>query len=117
MLTRGQITALPGYENARVIWEKRNTRVTLPPRVAALKLTADGRPATLSEMLRLIQEAAGSADELLALIADGTLQIDVREELSLLTTVRSRSAVSASDLEQNHSAGCRDLSLKMVLTS
>lgn len=92
VLTREQTTALPGFDNARMIWEKRNTQVTLPARMAALELTADERPTTLGKLLRAILDAAGSADELLALIADGTLQIDVCTVLSFWTPIRRRAA-------------------------
>lgn len=95
VLTREQITALPGLDNARMIWEKRNTKVTLLARMAALELTTDERPTTLGKLLRAVLDAAGSADELLALIADGTLQIDVCTELSLWTPIRRRKANSA----------------------
>lgn len=95
VLTREQITALPGFDNARMIWEKRNTQVTLAARMAALELTSDERPTTLGKLLRAILDASGSSDELLALIADGTLQIDVCEVLSFWTPIRRRAAKSA----------------------
>lgn len=95
VLTREQTTALPGFDNARMIWTKRNTQVTLPARMAALELTADERPTTLGKLLRAILDAAGTADELLALIADGTLQIDVCTVLSFWTPIRRREAKRA----------------------
>lgn len=95
VLTREQTTALPGFGNARMIWEKRNAHVTLPARMAALELTANERSTTLGKLLRAILDAAGSADELLALIADGTLQIDVCTVLSFWTPIRRRAAKSA----------------------
>jgi hypothetical protein len=95
VLTREQTKALPGYANASLIWEKRNTQVTLPARLAALELTADERSTTLGKMLRAILDTAGTADELLALIADGTLQIDVCTVLSFWTPIRRRAAKSA----------------------
>jgi hypothetical protein len=94
-LTRAQIKEVPGYDNARLIWAKRNTQVTLPARMAALELTAEERPTTLGKLLRAILDAAGTADELLALIADGTLQIDVCTVLSFWTPIRRREAKSA----------------------
>jgi hypothetical protein len=92
VLTREQSTALPGFDNARTIWEKRHTKVTLPARMAALELTANEQPTTLGKLLRAILDAAGTADELLALIADGTLQIDVCTVLSFWTPIRRRAA-------------------------
>jgi hypothetical protein len=89
-LTREQTKALPGFENARMIWAKRNTEVTLQARMAALELTAHERPTTLGKLLRAILDADGSADELLALIADGTLQVDVCTVLSFWTPIRRR---------------------------
>jgi hypothetical protein len=91
-LTREQISALPGFENARMIWKARNTKVTLLTRMTALERTADGQTATLGDLLRAIRDAAGSPDELLALIADGTLQIDASKALSGLTPIHRRAA-------------------------
>ena len=88
LLTRDQIKALPGFDTARRIWEKRNTPVTLPAQMAALEVTADRRSATLGEMLRVIVDAGGTADELLALIANGTVQINVQAKISLKTEIR-----------------------------
>lgn len=95
VLTREQTTALPGYANASLIWAKRNTQVTLQSRMAALELTADERPTTLGKLLSAILDAAGNADELLALIADGTLQIDVCGVLTIWTPIRRRGAKPA----------------------
>lgn len=91
-LTREQVKALPGFDSARMIWEKRNTRVTLSARMAALEHTSNERTTTVGKLLRAILDAAGSADELLALIADGTLQIDVCTVLSFWTPIRRRAA-------------------------
>lgn len=109
MLTREQIAALPGFDNARMIWEKRNTKVTLPARMAALELTADERPTTLGKMLRAILDAAGTADELLALIANGTLQIDVCTVLSFWTTVRQRNPFTSKWNENRREGVLEDM--------
>lgn len=109
VLTREQIAALPGFDNARMIWEKRNTKVTLPARMAALELTADERPTTLGKMLRAILDAAGTADELLALIANGTLQIDVCTVLSFWTTVRQRNPITSKWNENRREGVLEDM--------
>lgn len=105
VLTREQTKALPGYANASLIWAKRNIQVTLQTRMAALELTADERPTTLGKLLRAIMDAAGSPDELLALVADGTLQIDASREISSLTIVRKRIAASGMPWSEKHLAG------------
>ncbi len=100
VLTREQTLALPGFENARMIWKKRNTQVTLLTRMAALELTADERPTTLGKLLRAVLDAAGTSDELFALIADGTLQMDVQSELSPSTEIRKHSTMAAYTIRQ-----------------
>ena len=92
LLTRDQIAELPGLDNARLIWEKRNTRVTLHTRMVAQEVMANQRSSTLGELLSRILAVGGTADELLSLIANGTLQIDLSTAMSSLTTVRKHGA-------------------------
>ena len=90
---REQIMAATGAENARLIWAKRNTVVTLPVRVGILEyLSPTDRPAELGAVIKTITAIGGDPDQLLAMLADGTLHIDVNSALAPSTLVRRRTA-------------------------
>jgi hypothetical protein len=109
-ISREQVMQQPGVSNARQIWAKRNTFISLSTRLAALATMANDRPATMRELLQAIGRAGGTPDELLALIADGTLQLNAHTPISENTLIRRRkvrtpSNYQAFDLATNPSVG------------
>lgn len=92
-LTREQLACLPGADAARLIWSKRNHPVSLSTRMAALELTSGARTTTLGALLPRICGAGGQTNEVLALIADGTLQIDASVPMTSATIIRQRGDV------------------------
>jgi hypothetical protein len=89
-LDRGQVKALRGAETARLIWAKRNQIVTLSTRMAVLETVDKEGPLSMGTLLRTINTIGGDPDELLALIAEGTLSIDVRAQISPSMLVHRR---------------------------
>jgi len=91
--TRETIMSTAGLENARLIWAKRNTLVTLAVRLGVLEhLSLASRPAELGAVVKTITTVGGHPDQFLALLADGTLHIDVNPVLTPNTLVRRRTA-------------------------
>lgn len=89
--SRETIMSTAGLENARLIWAKRNTMVTLPVRLGILDyLSPASRPAELGTVVKTITAIGGHPDQFLALLADGTLHIDINATLTPSTLVRQR---------------------------